>query len=330
MAETGLLIIDEAQERTAKIAEGRTVSFTGDPWLDGVIWARAIPINNSTVGMYLTNLPAPFTEAVLDAAAAAGLACEFEEKKEHEDGVIPIRLLLHADGPIFKGLSHSKGDRWVSTSFGIEFLTGYLQAIMHNATNGLSLRPSPNLHNDVTAVLDFLGIPYWVPVNRNIGEIHIKSTKLVDANGIIPGFMALVRLEDERIEAMEAAMSQDEWNSEMEIETMAMLRNREVRLQARPLKDLMEEQLIALIGDDSPRTRTKRKAALRELEQRGARHRADDLALLVLMRKVRKRLVDDILHVLFMWGCRDALMAIEAGNIDLITQIDCRSYIERL
>jgi len=325
-----IIIIDETQERARRAAEGRVVSFTGDPWLDGVVWARAIHINDSAVGMYLTTLPAPFIEAVMDSAEAAGLACELQEIKEHEDGVIPIRLVLKARDPVFRELRHIKGLRWLSPSFDIEFLRGYLQAIMHNAMNGLSLRPSPKLICDVKAVLDALDIPHWVPTNPGSGVIHIKSSRHADAHGIIPGFMKLVRLEDQRFRSMEESMGHDEWNAEMEIETAAMLYNRETRLNARPLINLTNEQLMAIISDAGPRSRTKRRAALRELEHRDARCLAAELADLIVARTVRNRLEEDILHRLFIWGCREELTRILLGRPSTRVEFRVQQYLRMM
>jgi len=327
MDDTGGNVIDKAQINTEKTPEDRPVTFTGDRWLDGVIWARALHINNRTAGMHLTTLPAPFIEAVMDACEKTGVDCDFQEIKEHEDGVIPIRLILHARDPIFRKLTNVKGDRWLSPSFDLEFLKGYLQAIMCFANSGLSMRPSPKLMNDLKAVLDALGIPYSVAGNPVFAAIHIKSSKHIDANGIIPGFMAFARLEDEKIKFMEASMDPDERSSEVEIETVAMLYNRDARQNARPLKDLTNEQLMNIISDTGPRSRTKRRVAVRELGHRDAKGLAADFANLVIARTVRRRLEEDILLMLFKWGCKEELVRILHGKISPGTEFLVRHYL---
>ena len=134
--------------------------FTGDPFLDGVIWARGVRKTLTSADIAVANMPYEFVNALQERAEALGFQTDYLEF--HRKGGEDLRLIIAGDVERFRGLPMHRERRLVP-GLPHSFLAGYMMACARvpKITSRDLDQPAPLRlhiwHEPVQDVLDALG-----------------------------------------------------------------------------------------------------------------------------------------------------------------------------
>lgn len=179
------------------------ISLIGNPWIDGIIWARGIPLSLSKLRINITYMPGPMVERILD-----GLGNKYDinisSEHEREDGTNTIYMNISSESPIFRNIPKIKSNRKVSLENNSDFIEGYLQAIMHSYDGRKDLRiyPVKNTWDDIIDILTTQKIEY---VESSL-LIYIKDPRNC-TNPIITRYRSFFEKEDEYLNEIDEIWS---------------------------------------------------------------------------------------------------------------------------
>jgi hypothetical protein len=160
--------------------------ITGDSFLDGFLWGRAIRQSGGVVRCTVSSRPSALIEEIVGRAEEVGLAIDFEENKHSL-----ILVLTDPEGTRFLRLPNGLRDRAIRPDIDDEFLSGFFCARLSKspifAVSWNSSSP------DLLETLDALGANYIIDEYGNTSTVRLRMNGLPD---VMKRFLDFIKAED--------------------------------------------------------------------------------------------------------------------------------------
>lgn len=150
------------------------IEFTGDLWLDGIIYAYGVPQSGKILRITVSRLPAVLAEEIREKFEEKGYDTNYIEQYNGLTKRIDLKLLVSSVDPIFRGLPRLS-DRRIPYDIEEEFLDGFLMVItyphFYQGNDGIRIHyPMP--YDDLEYFLQQKGIHKY---NVSLQGISIAS-----------------------------------------------------------------------------------------------------------------------------------------------------------
>lgn len=193
-------------------------TFTGNSWLDGIIWSKGVKKSKSRINIYVDNLPYPLIDEIVNSFDELEFETDLDELFFKTTREQQLFMIVVSPIPIFENLPSFK-ERRILKTHPKDFLEGFLIARLRifkkrRGTLAYTLRVIDiGIRENIEDILDYLGVEY-----------RLQNTKIeIDRNSYdIPPFdKYLEMLEKEKKELFISELDVDKITSDIVNEIMS-------------------------------------------------------------------------------------------------------------